>query len=143
MSSAGRSERHWRSTVLVTIVLFVIGVSLIGRGLVPAVPLVYGGSEEEAAQRDAGLIQLALGCGSLAALGIVLAHAGGRPIGVALVTGAVATTILGLAGLGWTWISTVALIALALGGTAWASKQWWASRRPGRYPPVSYGPLGD
>ncbi|SOC55220.1 hypothetical protein [Ornithinimicrobium cerasi] len=130
-TSSGATRAPWRSIGSVTIVLFLVGAYLLGSGLVPAVPLVYGGSEEEAAQRDAGLVRLTLGCAVLALLGLVLAVASGLRIGKVIVIVAALTPILGVAAVGWTYVSAAALVALALGGTVWVSKQWW-SDRPGR-----------
>lgn len=129
MTGRRRTPAQWRSTALVAIVLCLPGVYLLGRGLVTGLPLVYGGSEEEAAQRALGLILLPLGCGVLALLGIVLALAGGRPIGDVIVVAALVTSFLAL-GMSWTafaYFSGVPLAAFAIGGTAAAVHEWWRS----------------
>ncbi len=90
MISLGRTQAQWRSTSPVAIVLFLAGAYLLGRGLVTGVSPVFGGSEEEQAQRDSGLIQLALSCGLLALLGIALASVGLRIV-VVMVVAAVLT----------------------------------------------------
>ncbi len=135
MTDRGRTPAQWRSTALVAMVLCLPGVYLLGRGLVTALPFVYGGSEEEAAQRALGLILLPVGCALLALLGIILAFAGGRPVGDVIVVAAVVTAFLGL-GMSWSlfaYFSGVPLAAFAIGGTAAAVHEWWRSKR---HPPL-------
>lgn len=95
-------------------------MSLLAYGLYDGVPIVYGGSEEEAVRRRTGLVLLTLGCGLLAIIGIVFARSGGRPIGIIVFLAAVAPTVLGFAWLGWNSVSAVLLVAFAIGGTAQA-----------------------
>ncbi|OLT21090.1 hypothetical protein BJF81_15710 [Ornithinimicrobium sp. CNJ-824] len=113
------------------IVLCLPGVYLLGRGLLTALPIVYGGSEEEAARRALGLVLLPVGCALLALLGIILALAGRRPIGDVVVVAAVVTAFLGL-GMSWSlyaYFAGLPLVALAIGGTAAAVHEWWVSKR--------------
>lgn len=126
-----RKPAQWRSTALVAIVLCLPGVYLLGRGLLTALPIVYGGSEEEAARRALGLVLLPVGCALLALLGIILALAGRRPIGDVVVVAAVVTAFLGL-GMSWSlyaYFAGLPLAALAIGGTAAAVHEWWVSKR--------------
>lgn len=135
MTDRRRTPAQWRSTALVAIVLCLPGVYLLGRGLATALPIVYGGSEEEAARRALGLILLPVGCALLALLGITLALAGCRPAGNVIVAAAVVTALLGL-GMSWSlyaYFAGLPLAAFAIGGTAAAVHEWWLSKRHSPY----------
>ncbi len=134
MTAPGRPPARPRASALVVIIIvFLAGVVLLGRGLVMGVPVVYGGSEEEAAMRARGLVELALGCGLLALLGIMVARMSDLGLGLAIVVMTVVTSILGFAWLGLTYFSAAGLAALALCGAAVAVMQYWSgSTRRGR-----------
>jgi hypothetical protein len=131
MNERRRRPAPWRSTALVAVLLCLPGVYLLGRGLVTALPIVYGGSEEEAARRALGFVLLSVGCALLALLGTILALAGGRPIGDVIVVAAVVTAFLGL-GLRWSlyaYFAGLPLATFSIGGTAAAVHEWWVSKR--------------